>query len=281
MAPTLGLALGGGGARGLAHIPVFEALDELGVRPAVIAGTSIGAILGAAYAAGMSGAEIREAAVEAFANKRLVLARLWRTRPPNLAAFRSEGGLRLGQINAARLLEAFLPEHLPRDFSGLAIPFAAIATDFYAGEPVVIEHGDLFSAIAASAALPAVFRPVMRDGRLLVDGGFTDPLPFEALAGRADRLVAVDVTGGPKGEAGAIPTPLAVLTGASQIMAGAIIRAKLRAQAPDLVLTPAVSDWGVLDFLRTRTIIDATLPFREEAKRAIAAVMEGDAGGSG
>ena len=275
-ARTLGLALGGGGARGLAHIHVLSALDELGLRPDRIAGSSIGAMMGAAFAAGLSGAELAEHTLSVLARKRLVLSRLWRTRPANLSEFMADGGLRLGQLNAVRVLAAFMPPALPETFEALAIPLTVVATDFYAGAELAIRSGTLLDALAASAALPAVFRPVLRDGIALVDGGIVNPLPFDVLCQDTDIVLAVDVTGGPEPSEGrTVPKPIEAMAGASQLMMGAIIAAKLKTAMPTLLVRPAVSRYGVLDFLRARTILAETAGLKEEVKRELGALLDG------
>src|SRR5689334_15147366 len=121
----IGLALGGGGARGFGHIPVLEALDELGLKPSVIAGTSIGAVVGAGYAAGMSGAEIRAYCLDLFSRRTEVIAKLWQLRPKRVREFLSQG---ITQLNAERVIDTFLPKSLPQEFSGLTIPFKTVAT---------------------------------------------------------------------------------------------------------------------------------------------------------
>lgn len=273
-APRIGLALGGGGARGLAHIHVLEALDDLGMKPAAIAGSSIGAILGAAYAFGMSGAEVRDFVLKTFAAPRHVAGRLWASRPSNFAEFRADGGVRFGQMNAERMLSAFMPHMAAADFSDLAIPLAVMATDFYARREVAIESGPLLSALAGSAALPAVFRPVRRDGAVLIDGGIYNPLPFDRLKGRCDIVVAVDVTGGPEGDTSRMPSPVEAMIGGSQLMQQSIIETKLRIDPPDLLFRPPVSRWRVLDFLKARAILDETQSLREEARRRLGDLLD-------
>ena len=217
---------------------------------------------------------IEEFVVDTLGNKRLVAGRLWRTRSASFAQFMADGGVRLGQLNAERVVGAFLPLELPSRFEDLAIPLCVTATDFYSGAVMSLESGDLVSAIAASAALPAIFRPVRREGIVLIDGGICDPLPFDLLAGRVDLNIAVDVTGGPLESAGGQPTPTEAMFGASQLMMHAIIQAKLASSPPDLVVTPPVSRYRVLDFLRVRTILQETSGLREELKRKIAALCE-------
>lgn len=272
------LALGGGGARGIAHIQVLEALDELGVKPSRIVGSSIGAVMAAGYAAGMTGAEIRFFALETFARKREVLARLWRTRPPSFQDFVEEGGFRLGQLNARRVLAAFLPSGLPPTFEDLRIPLGVMATDFYDRLECEIDSGDLLSALAASCALPAIFRPVRRKGRVLIDGGIFNPLPFDRLCDRADIVIAVDVNGGPEGDGSKLPTPMEAMFGATQLMMQSIIDTKLKLHAPDLLLRPPVGRYRVLDFLLARQILDETASFKEETKRALDQLLTGRQG---
>ena len=109
----IGVALGGGAAQGFAHVTVLEAIDELGLKPAAIAGTSMGAIIAAAYAAGMSGDDIRRYAIGLFRQRSEFLARLWRLRPRRI----SEVSLGLGQFDLTKALRAFMPPFLPADFA--------------------------------------------------------------------------------------------------------------------------------------------------------------------
>ncbi|MBP0616711.1 patatin-like phospholipase family protein [Jiella mangrovi] len=277
----LGIALGGGGARGLAHIHVLEALDDLGLRPARITGSSIGAIIGAGYASGMPARDIRAYLLDCFISPRIVIGRLWQTRPVSLQEFLSDGGFRIGQLNARRVIMAFMPPDVPLTFEALEIPLGVMATDFYARAECELDEGDLRSAIAASAAIPAIFRPVRRDGRVLVDGGIYNPLPFDRLKGTCDFTIAVDVNGGPEGDNSRIPTPMQAMIGASQLTMQSIIDTKLMISPPDLLFRPAVSSYGVLDFLRSREILEATDGLRDEAKRAIERHVEGRLKGHG
>ena len=194
--PTVAIALGGGGARGLAHIHVIEVLDELGIRPVLITGVSIGAILGAAMAAGMTGKEIREHTLATVGRPGQIMNRLWSLRPTRFSDVVA-GGFRVGQFNLERVLKAFLPDRLPETFEELEIPLKVIAADYYGQCERVCDSGPLLPAIAASAALPAVFRPVLIDGRVMIDGGLWNPVPFDHLIGKADITIGVDVIGHP------------------------------------------------------------------------------------
>lgn len=270
------LALGGGGARGLAHLQVLHALDDLGVVPSRISGTSIGALMGAAMASGLTAADVEDHILATLANRRLVMGRLWQSRPHSLAEFLADGGVRLGQLNAERVVPAFLPLGVPASFAELRVPLTVLATEFFGGDECLLREGSLHSAIAASAALPAIFRPIRREGAILVDGGLSNPLPFDVFGPEADGeiIVACDVTGAPEKGGTAIPTPTEAMFGASQLMMHSIIRAKLRCLAPDLLLQPPVSSYRVLDFLQARTIIAETAPLREHTKRELGPLLD-------
>lgn len=272
--PSIGLALGGGGARGLAHILMLEVFDELGLKPTIIAGTSIGALFGAAYASGLPAREIR-ALTEKALSSRFDLARL-------LLSARAEPILKLLRVlpirhallNPEMVLGAILPKSMPRDFSELAIPLRVLATDFYAQEQVVMERGPLLSAVAASIALPAIFSPIIRGGSVLMDGGLVNPLPFDVLRGEADIIVAVDVSGASTGP-GQHPTPSAfdALISSSQILQRSIVREKLKAQQPDIYIDVEVDEYSVLDFHRFQNILAASIPAQDKLRRQLRRVL--------
>jgi NTE family protein len=265
----IGLALGGGGARGMAHILVCEALDELGLRPALIAGTSIGAIIGGAYASGYSGEDMRELSIAFYARRREVLAKLWRARPKAFAEL-LRGRTVSPQFDAEVILESFVPgmEGFPETFEELQIPLKVVACDFYAWCEVVLAEGSLKPAIAASIAIPALFRPVNLDGRLLIDGGATNPLPFDHVAD-CDLTVACDVTGGPVEIAGRHPKLLECVVGAAQISMQSVTREKLKWHQPDVLVRPDINGFFVLDFLRTEAILAMNEPFKDDLKRRL------------
>ncbi len=267
--PTFAVAFGGGGARGLAHIHVIEALDELGIRPVAIAGSSIGAIMGAGMAAGMSGAEIHDHARSILGRRAEVTKRMWRARPGTLGEM-MRGGLRVTQFNAERILGAFLPEAVPATFAELKIPLKVTATDFFGHELAVFEDGELFSALAASAAIPAVFCPVLRGGRLLIDGGIYNPVPFDLLQGQGDIVIAIDVVGAPsENDRKRRPNSIDLMFGASQLMMQSIIASKLMQCQPDILLRPSVSGFRVLDFLKIDRLMNDSVSIKDELKRAV------------
>lgn len=206
----IGLALGGGGARGLAHIGVLKVLENRGIKPACITGSSIGAIVGGMYA-WLHDADVLEEKAFEFLNSPLFKQvgidffnrsrsktggvrneHLWskiRLRISFLKTIKSPSIISSRQTEK---LFAFIP-HI--SIEELAIPFSAIATDIISGEEIVLDRGDLKTAVKASAAIPGVFPPVQLDNYLLLDGGASDSIPVHVVKQRgADFIIAVDVT---------------------------------------------------------------------------------------
>lgn len=265
----IALALGAGGARGLAHIHALRACDDLGVRPVALAGTSIGALMGAAYAAGMTGAEIDAFVRASFANRTQLFTKALKVMPDSVSSFLADGGLRLGELNLEKILSVFLPPQVPADFAELKIPLSVVATDYYGEKAQAFTTGALCNAIAASAAIPAVFLPVKRDGRYYIDGGATNPCPIDCVADLADGVIAIDVSGGSAGKPGQRPGKIDAVYGFSQLLQQTVVSCMARAHPRAVVLRPAVSSYGVLDFLKAAEIIDGTAPLRDQVKRAL------------
>src|SRR5260370_986960 len=233
---TFGLALGGGGARGLAHISVLEAIDDLNLRPAAIAGTSIGALIGAAYAAGMTGKAIRRHVIALAHDRTEVFRRLVAARSGAFANLFAVGFGTATLIDAEKFCGQFMPETLPQDFDGLQIPLTVMASDLYRRRQVAFSSGSLRPALAASIALPSVMRPVIIDDKVLVDGGATNPLPFDQLRGHADIVVAVDISGEPNEDPRDIPSPSESRVPTALVIGNAIATEKLKHRAPDLMV---------------------------------------------
>lgn len=266
--PTVAIAFGGGGARGLAHIHVIEALDELGIRPVAISGASIGAIMGTGMAAGMSGEAIREHALMTVGNKTAVVSRIWGLRPQTVRDAVAKG-IRIGQFNLERILKAFLPAGLPDRFEDLPIPMNVITTDYYGQSEVIIGEGALFPALAASSSIPAVFMPVRLHGRVMIDGGISNPVPYECLMDIADIVIGVDVVGAPEGDGTHIPNRMESIFGSGQLMMQTAITLKLKLQPPHIFLRPAVGRTGVMDFLKAREVLAMSAGVKDELKRAL------------
>ncbi|KEQ09280.1 MULTISPECIES: patatin-like phospholipase family protein [Pseudorhizobium] len=267
---TFAVAFGGGGARGISHICVIEALDELGIRPVAIAGSSIGAIMGAGMAAGMSGREIHDYTVETIGPRGTLTNKLWSLGPASMRD--TLGGFKLGQFNLELVLKALLPPAIPDDFDTLKIPLKVMATDYYGQAEVVLESGDLANAIAASAALPGIFMPVRINGRIMIDGGVFNPVPYDHLMDLADVVIGVDVVGAPEGDDSQAPTRIDSMFGASQLMMQSAIAMKLRLQPPHIFLRPPVNRYRVLDFRKAEEILEHSASVKDDLKRAVDAI---------
>jgi NTE family protein len=272
----IALALGSGGARGLAHIPVLEAFDELGISPSAIAGCSMGAVVGAGYAAGMPGKDIRTFAIENLRKQgefaRRLIAMQWASLRERWREKRSLAEFSM-QMEAVGVAQEFLPPELPKTFEELRIPLAVVATDFREHCEIVYRAGLLRPAVAGSMAIPGLLRPVEFEGRLLIDGGAVNPLPFDLLRKDADVVVAVDITRLRETPEG-IPDPIQMLFMATDIMTHAIVSEKLKHSAPDILLKPNVSAFGALDFPRALPILKASEPVKEELKRKLGALLD-------
>jgi NTE family protein len=271
--PRIGLALSGGGARGIAHIGVLQVLEEMRIPVDIVTGTSIGALVGGMYAAGMSPSEL-EAIVTgidwpaAFTDKPPRATRSFRRKQDDLGFLTSlrlgmrDGGLALPLgIIQGQELELLMRRLLDRvrdvrDFDDLRIPFRAVATDIVTGEAVVMGNGDLVTALRASMSIPGAFEPVERDGRLLVDGMLVNNLPIaQAIAMGADVVIAVDV-GTPLRTRDEITSSLSV---ADQVLA-ILTRDKTGAQIDqlrtgDLLIHPDLTTFGNADFEKAEAII--------------------------
>ncbi|HRK20136.1 MAG TPA: patatin-like phospholipase family protein [Hyphomicrobiaceae bacterium] len=270
--PRLGLALGGGGARGLAHVVVLEAFDDLGVKPDVISGTSIGAIYGSAYAAGLSANMIRAHTEEALSQRFDLVRQVLNARPDPVSWLLKFLPIRPALLDPVALLNALLPSGMPGTLQALNIPLRIVACDFYSQTQVVITHGDLKQAVAASMTLPVLFAPVKVGGRAMVDGGFVNPLPFDILSDAADLTVAIDVSGGVPPDQNDAPTPpssLDVLSASSQILQRSIVREKLKSLQPDVLVECPVGEFSVIDFHRWKEVLRAAEPVRDQVKRQV------------
>ncbi len=273
--PRIGLALGSGSARGWAHIGVIRALEQAGYAPDIVCGTSIGALVGAVYAAG-----------------RLDWLEQW-TRQLNwqgvvgLLDFHMGGGL----IEGERLTSFFRGHFEDRGIEALPKRFACVATELGSGREVWLREGPVIDAVRASIALPGLFTPAQQDGRLLVDGGLVNPVPVSLCrALGADVVVAVDLNWDligrraraqvrtesdgaadtapslltapmaallsrlkpsprqPSGAAGQAPSLLDVLTTSLNIMQVRITQSRLAGEPADVLLRPRLSDIAAMDF---------------------------------
>lgn len=252
-APRIGLALGGGSARGWAHIGVIRELEALGVDVQLVAGTSIGALVGAIHAGGALG-EFED-----------WVTTLTRRTVFSLLDFQLGGGV----LKGARLMDFFRSRFHDRDIEALALPFAATATNLRTGAEVWLRSGSMLDAVRASIALPGLFTPVLHQGRLLVDGGLVNPVPVSlARAMEADLVIAVDLASdlldrsahqhaAAHGHALRQPSMLDVITASIDIMQVRVSRSRMAGDPPEVLVRPRVAQIGILEFHRAAEAIDA------------------------
>jgi NTE family protein len=265
----IGLALGGGSARGLAHITMLEAFDELGIKPSIIAGCSMGALIGAAYASGFSAKEIAEHACNVLGNK-IDAARHIFSNPNksvfNLVELKGFGAVR---IDGAELASLVLPQGHARHVEDTEIPLKIVATDFHAQKETIFTKGPLVQAVAASMAIPGLIAAPEIDGRLYVDGGMTNPVPFDLITNDAEFIVAVDVTGKPPTGKGGHLTNFELASGAMLTMFRQIAKLKREHAPPQVYIEPAINKFTAADFFKVREILATARPAKEDLKRAL------------
>lgn len=296
---TLGIALGSGGARGLAHIGVLEELAALGIEPDLVAGTSMGSFIGAGYCGGHL-REMKDLALEI--DIRTLLFRFIDFGLPHSGLIEGK------RVNA--LLDDLMPE---ATFAGLEKPFRCVATDLKSGDEVVFSEGRVQPAVRASVSIPGLFTPVPLRGRFLVDGGLVNPVPVDQLKEMgASTTLAVDVNHGclarraekalkksdhkksvdvwldrleakfKKGDSTHIdkvrtwfksdstPNLIDVMGDTVHIIENQVSKIRLKMDPPDLLLTPEVGDIEILDFHHAEEIIEAGRRCVRENREALA-----------
>lgn len=237
--PRVGLALGGGAARGFAHVGVIEVLEEAGIKPDLVVGTSAGSVVAALYASGRTGAQLQAAAINmdeaAFADWMLPLF--------NRGVLRGEA--------LARYVDTQVGHKL---IENMTIPLGIVATDLKTGHGVLFRRGDTGTAVRASSSVPAVFLPVKIGSEEYVDGGLVSPVPVRyAREMGAEVVVAVDISSAPEGNPSS--DSLQILMQTFAIMGRSINRWELR--DADVVVRPALAGMSSADFASKRRAIEA------------------------
>jgi NTE family protein len=269
----IGLALGGGGAKGLAHIPMLEVFDDLGLRPHRIAGASIGAVIGALYASGMTGLEIRDRV------RRMLVAKgetfrqaLKRKDPLKWFEFMDLALGRHAIFKGDRFISFLYSAMGISSFAELKIPLRVVATDFWTSEQVVLDAGELLPAVKASMGLPGVFAPVILNDRVLIDGGGVNPVPHDLLDD-CDIVVAIDAMGRMRQTGHKAPNMFRAVLGMFDIMQNSIIAQRLKNSSPDIYIKPDISGVDILDFHKAEAIYGQAEPaqrkLRQELMRAL------------
>ncbi len=297
----IGLALGGGSARGWAHIGVIRALNEAGIYPDIVCGTSIGALVGAAYVDG--DLDRLDAWVRSLTLQTVV----------SFLDFSLNGGL----IKGEKLIEYFRSHFVDRQIAELPLPFAAVATDLHSGREVWLQEGSVSDAVRASIALPGLFTPARLGGKWLLDGGLVNPVPVSLCrAMGADWVIAVDLNSDLLGrhlkrkparpprrktpqepetiadsvmahiqsgmsqlgisqrdEEDRTPAMLDVLATSINIMQVLITRSRLAGEPADVMIAPHLAELGLMEFHRAATAIEAGQRAAEQALPQLLALL--------
>jgi NTE family protein len=257
--PRVGLALGGGAARGFAHVGVIQVLEEAGIRVDLVAGTSAGSLVAALYASGRNGSQLQQVAETmeeaTFADWMLPLFNRGVLRGEALARYVNQ---QVGQ----RLIE------------GLPLPLGIVATDLRNGQGMLFQRGDVGTAVRASSAVPSVFQPVAIAGREYVDGGLVSPVPVRfARQMGAELVIAVDISSAPEGNPAS--DTLQILLQTFAIMGKSINTWELR--EADVVVRPALTGIGSADFAARRRAIEAGRSAMRQALPMLKTALEAKA----
>jgi NTE family protein len=253
----LGLALGGGGAKGLAHIGFLEILDELKITPSIISGTSMGAMLGAMYCSGLKATEIE------MIYKKLSLLEMGKMIDFAIPAIH---GLAKGDK-----ISRFLNKDIGlTTFENLNIPLKIITTDYWNKKQIILNSGDLVKAIRASISIPGIFEPTRHLGKILTDGGAVNPVPYDVIRDDCDVLVAIDVTGRqqPESSSDEMPSIFESIMNSFHIMETALMENKLAKSKPDFLYQPDIVNVRIIDYTHYDDVIKYSQPeidrFRED-----------------
>ena len=268
--PKIGLALGGGGAKGLSHILMLEAFEELGLRPAAIAGTSIGAIIGACYCAGCSAPALRAEIEQMSVLESDTLSTL--VSEKNILQWLQFIELHYrsgGMLKSDRFIRYLFERIRVRSFEDLQIPLVVVATDLWRREQRVFDAGPLAPAVQASMSIPGAFAPVVIDGAVMVDGVAVNPVPFDLLPADCDLTVAIDVIGQRDETPGTVPSMTDALLAGSQVMQKTIIAEKRRRSPPGIYIDVVSRGVQALEFYLAETVFQQAEPSKAALKQGL------------
>jgi len=290
----IGLTLGGGGAKGICHIEFLKVLDEMNLKPSIISGTSIGAIIGAFYASGFSGKEINDILdtidisnkkkekdttttkkgvnkLEKFVDETITDLKESYKKLENIHKMIDFSFFKNTSFIYGKGVEKFFEDHLPvKTFEELKIPLKIVATDYWRAKDVVFNSGVLIPAIRASMSIPAIFEPVKIDDRILIDGGITNNLPFDIIRDECDILIAIDVSG-----SRSIPTNLKAPTwfdnimNSYEILQASIVDYQMKITKPDIYIKPELLDINILEFEKANKILKSVDKEVEQLRREL------------
>lgn len=266
----IGIALGGGGAKGLAHVLMLEALDEFELRPSYVTGTSIGAIIGVMYCSGLSAKELRQIISETtiMENDTLkdVVTKKHMFKWLNFITPQFGGH---GLLKAESFINFLFESIKVRSFEELAIPLRVVASDFWTREQVILDHGELVPAIQASMSLPGVFTPVTMGESVLIDGGAVNPVPFDLLPQECDLTIAIDVIGSRTVSSNRMPSLQESIFNTFQIMEKSIIREKMHTASPDIYIEIEISNIRALEFYKANQVFKQAQKAKDQFKKEL------------
>lgn len=280
----IGLTLGGGGAKGFAHIPILEVFDELGITPCCITGTSIGAVLGALYASGHSAKDIVEMTEQLVISRSDSFKKIISSRDSFKALSLIDPHISFkpqGLIKGEKFLGFLYEQMQVSTFEELKIPFKSVATDFWRKQQVVFESGDLLPAVRASMAIPYIFTPVLTGDQVLVDGGLMNNVPHDLLDPKCDLRIAVDIMGDCSTPRTKPPSPLEAIFHTYQVMMEAIAQEKQANHPVDIYVCPPLMDVEMLDFHKAEAIYKQGLAAKDGFKRELEHLLSGKRSGRG
>lgn len=270
----IGLALGSGGARGLAQILMFEVFEELGIMPSIISGSSIGAIMGASFASGTPSKEIKEVVDDLIFHKN---SKFWQihkrsdyTKMLNFIDFGLKPG---GIIKGEKFLKVLRDKIKVETFKDLQIPLKIVSTNYWDHSQVILKKGDLHKAVISSFSLPGLFPPVEIDEKLLIDGGMSNPLPYDIIQKNCDFTIAIDVSARKDKFENGTPPSYEILFSAFQIMQNSIVTEKLKRTKPDILINTAIKGVRVHEFMKADSIYKQSKKAKDKLKRVLESTL--------
>ena len=263
----IGLALSAGGARGLSHIVILEAFEELGIKPHLISGSSIGAVVATGYASGMTANEMKDSVREIILRKNHKSKDLFKgidmLKLLNLVDLTVNSG---GLIKGNKFINFIEQKIKKKNFEDLNIPIKIIATEYWNKKEVIFDSGELMPSVKASYSLPALFTPVKIDKGLYLDGGLVNPLPYDILLKECDIVVGIDVLAKNSVNGNNAPSSLDTLFSSFQIMQNSILKEKLNSSAPDILIKADIKGVRLFEFNKAEDIWEQALKYKDELK---------------